>query len=47
VSDCSENPFFARKKLWQKKDCNGKRGFIKIAWIKFWIFMEHAQNRKI
>ena len=33
MSDCSGNPFFARKKHWQKKDCNGKRGFIKIAII--------------
>ena len=29
MSDWSGNPFFARKKLWQKKDCNGKRGLLK------------------
>jgi hypothetical protein len=29
VSDCSGNPFFCLGKVLAKKDCNGKRGFVK------------------
>jgi len=46
VSDCSGNPFFARKKLWQKKIATESAVFLKNCWGCASDFLKrHAQKK--